>query len=405
MNPPRKLRVASINIAEGRRPVNPAAVDSLAQSMKNMGLRTPITVRMGGSVPWVIAGAHRLAAAKQLGWKTIACDVAEGMKDEDARLWEISENLHRAELTALEHDTQFDEYAKIMEARRKPGQVEPVSKGGRGNEGGVNKAARDLGIEPSAAQRAVTVAGLSAEAKEAARDTGLDHNRSAMLEAAKAAPDKQAEAIRDIAASKMAPPAQPAEASSAPGPRYGVLYADFADAALRPVHAAVDYTYSDLLPADISDIAADDAVLFLWASGEELHDALKFIADAGFDFKDQLVWHWHKDGARAPFALRKHTNLLVATRGKPPKPTIGGYSSAFHATVEGRAAKPGIVYRLITETCPGLSRVELFAKNEHDGWSAWPPIAAATPPDFDDPFAAARPAAAAAPVCVEEGVL
>jgi hypothetical protein len=41
-------------------------------------------------------------------------------------------------------------------------------------EGGINAASRDLGIERKEAQRAVKIAGLSDEAKQAARDVGLN---------------------------------------------------------------------------------------------------------------------------------------------------------------------------------------------------------------------------------------
>ena len=51
-------------------------------------------------------GLHRLEAKKRLGDTTIACFVMEG-DERVARMWEISENLHRAELTPLEHDEQL----------------------------------------------------------------------------------------------------------------------------------------------------------------------------------------------------------------------------------------------------------------------------------------------------------
>ena len=52
--------------------------------MKEIGLKTPISVRIVeqmdipgvgevGGVAVVVAGAHRLAAAKLLGWDEIAC--------------------------------------------------------------------------------------------------------------------------------------------------------------------------------------------------------------------------------------------------------------------------------------------------------------------------------------------
>ena len=50
----------------------------------------------------------------------------------------------------------------------------------------LNKAARELGIEQTAAKRAVKIDSLTPEAKVAAVELGLDDNQSALLQAAKA---------------------------------------------------------------------------------------------------------------------------------------------------------------------------------------------------------------------------
>lgn len=52
-------------------------------------------------------------------------------------------------------------------------------------EGGIRKAARDLGLPEVEVRRALKVASLSPEAQDKARKTGLDNNRSALLAAAK----------------------------------------------------------------------------------------------------------------------------------------------------------------------------------------------------------------------------
>jgi K+-transporting ATPase c subunit len=54
-------------------------------------------------------------------------------------------------------------------------------------------------VDKDDAHRAVKVASLSPEAKEAAKEVGLDDNRSALLQAAKVNPERQAAVIRDIA--------------------------------------------------------------------------------------------------------------------------------------------------------------------------------------------------------------
>lgn len=123
----------------------------------------------------------------------------------DAQLWEIAENLHRAELTALERDEQVALWVKLNQERIDASQSETHRKAGQ-QPGGVNAAARELGISKPDAHRAVKVAGLSEEAKEAAREAGLDDNRSALLEAAKhSAPEEQVKAIKEKKAKKEAP--------------------------------------------------------------------------------------------------------------------------------------------------------------------------------------------------------
>lgn len=87
-------------------------------------------------------------------------------------MWEIAENLHRSELTVLERDQHV---AKWIELAGEKVLTQPASKpeGGR-PESGTRKASRELGIELTDAQRALKVASLTPEAKEAAKEVGLD---------------------------------------------------------------------------------------------------------------------------------------------------------------------------------------------------------------------------------------
>jgi hypothetical protein len=113
--------------------------------------------------------------------------------DVEARMWTISENLFRAELTISQRAEQVAEYAKLA-AEKRDVQSEQVAQNkskredGRGHrhEGGDSLAARDLGITREEVRRAKTIAALPEQTKQAARDAGLDDNQSALLKAARA---------------------------------------------------------------------------------------------------------------------------------------------------------------------------------------------------------------------------
>ncbi|MCK1279476.1 ParB N-terminal domain-containing protein [Bradyrhizobium sp. 61] len=199
-------------VPPGRRALNEETVVSLMKSIEAIGLQSPPAVRLvtmmlegeeQDNVPVLVYGHHRIEAAKRLGWKWIECLVLD-LDDIAAELTEISENLHRAELTVLQRDEQIARWIELTTVKpeissddAKPAQVAQVS-GGRGNKGGISEASRELGIERTDAIRATKVAALSPEAKAAATDAGLDDNRSALLEAAKETePEKQVAVIRD----------------------------------------------------------------------------------------------------------------------------------------------------------------------------------------------------------------
>jgi hypothetical protein len=118
---PRYLLLHWIVVPEGRRALNEVVVDQIASSMEKIGLRIPISVRIveypgGDSSDYtLVAGAHRLAATEKLGWEGVDCIVYRDESDDQAKLWEISENLHRAELTALERSEQIAEWIAITE--------------------------------------------------------------------------------------------------------------------------------------------------------------------------------------------------------------------------------------------------------------------------------------------------
>ena len=112
------LPVPIVDIAvEGRlRSINEEAAEHIAESMKRQGQLYPIDIRTldeGGYQ--LVAGAHRIAAAKKLGWTHIEAFVGDDLPDDEIALHEIDENLCRAELNPIDKAHFFAKRKEIYQ--------------------------------------------------------------------------------------------------------------------------------------------------------------------------------------------------------------------------------------------------------------------------------------------------
>lgn len=199
-----------ITVPDGRRSLDQRAVEALVQSIKDIGLQHPITCRSlkGGGFE-LVAGHHRLEALRRLGEEGVPATIVK-WSDQAARKWEIAENLHRADLSELQRKEQIAEWIAITDAERREAhsaQVAPIESRRDDNRGhrpesGINAAARDLGVERTEAQRAVKIASISEQAKQAAIEAHIDNNQSALLKIARADPDRQLAVVAEIAEAK-----------------------------------------------------------------------------------------------------------------------------------------------------------------------------------------------------------
>ena len=106
-----RIKISDIKINPGRREAEPKAVEELAKSISAVGLMNPVTLDQNNTL---IAGLHRLEAAKLLGWTEIEC-TAMGMDDVQAELAEIDENIVRTRLNRQELCEQLLRRKEIYE--------------------------------------------------------------------------------------------------------------------------------------------------------------------------------------------------------------------------------------------------------------------------------------------------
>lgn len=176
--------------------------------------------------------------------------------------------------------------------------------------------------------------------------------------------------------------------------KFGVILADPPWAYQDLGHSRrIDRQYSTLsldevcaLP--VRDVAADDAVLFLWVTAPLLLPNGPAVIDAwGFKYKSNIVWDKQLIGM-GHYARIRHEHLLIATRGKPGVSAVHNLPSVVSARRGKHSVKPIEAYEYIEAMYPMLSpKLELFARCARPGWSSWGDEAEsgpATPKSYDE---------------------
>jgi ParB family chromosome partitioning protein len=98
------------------RPLSEQKVIELIDSIKLIGLINPLVIRRpSGATPILVAGAHRLAAVRDLGWKEVPCVSVPDQDADQAALVEIDENLVRNDLSPAERAIFISRRKEIYE--------------------------------------------------------------------------------------------------------------------------------------------------------------------------------------------------------------------------------------------------------------------------------------------------
>jgi N6-adenosine-specific RNA methylase IME4 len=224
-------------------------------------------------------------------------------------------------------------------------------------------------IEAGVSQRDAAKA-LGVNRKTIQRDVGQNVPKSKTKSATKA--ERRAQRELDLANKQTALPNQ----------RYGVIVAD-PEWRFEPysretgMDRAADNHYptsvTDIIAArDVAGIAADDCVLFLWATVPMLRDALRVMEAWGFEYKSHAIWDKIHIGTGYWFRNR-HELLLVGTRGNIPAPAMGDqFASVMTIARKEHSAKPEEFLELIEQYFPNLPKIELNRRGQaRPGWDAW----------------------------------
>jgi N6-adenosine-specific RNA methylase IME4 len=166
--------------------------------------------------------------------------------------------------------------------------------------------------------------------------------------------------------------------------RFPIIYADPAWRYKQQGNGAAAKHYPTLTTRDIcalpvGALAADDALLFLWATFPNERDAHRVIDAWGFTYKTAaFVWVKLAKNGRPMFGTGSYTRAnaevcLLATRGQHAARLVRNHSVSqiVLAPRMRHSAKPPIVRDRIVRLCGDVPRVELFARERVTGWHAW----------------------------------
>lgn len=208
------IDVALVDVAAGRRKLDPAWVETLADLFSAQGQKTPIELIAVGERYRLVFGGHRLAAARHLGWAKIGAIVKspeDFASEAEITLAEITENLARRELSVLDRAVDIARWREIYEA------TQTVKRAGRPKkETDAEEISAKFALNFSeAAQKtfdlsrrslfnAVKIASIASEVRDRIALHAIADNQSELLALAAEPPARQA----DIAALLTSEPAQ-----------------------------------------------------------------------------------------------------------------------------------------------------------------------------------------------------
>ena len=202
------MPIDQIEVGTRLRKLDRKTVESLAEAIGKEGMLHPLVVTVATSYEYenkvrLVAGHHRLEAAKKLGWECVPITIVD-FDAIEAEMAELSENLIRAELDVAEraqHVTRLKQLhaqqraAKAEADPAKLAQPEPVC-GGRGKKGFAAELAAKTGRSKAAINKDLARGErIVSDVLEAVKERPALNNGAAMDKLMALRPEHQREVV------------------------------------------------------------------------------------------------------------------------------------------------------------------------------------------------------------------
>jgi len=170
------------------------------------------------------------------------------------------------------------------------------------------------------------------------------------------------------------------DSPSLPDGVFDIIYADppwkydFSETASREIEKNYPTMDLDKLKDKLKEDkfkVADNAVLFMWATAPKLREALELMDAWGFEYKTHAIWDKQKIGMGYWFR-GQHELLIVGVKGEfSPPEQEDRVSSVISIKRTKHSKKPDEIRDLISKWYPMHNKIELFAREKHEGWDVW----------------------------------
>lgn len=193
------INIEDIVVPARLRALDERWVEAIAESIGQIGQKTPIEVVVADNGYRLVAGAHRLAAMRRLGHSFVRAVVSD-LNELQARLSEIDENLFRRELGPLDRGVFLRERKEVYLALH-PETAAGIA-GGKARQGTANEmfsfadaTAEKIGLGKRAIERAVRIGALDKDVRARISGTWLAGKEGELYALAKHSPARQMQIV------------------------------------------------------------------------------------------------------------------------------------------------------------------------------------------------------------------
>jgi len=400
-------RIRTDGGTQSRVELNLFTVDEYAKAMAEGVIFPPPVVFYDGEYFWLADGFHRIAGSKQAEKETVDVEVIEGTR-RDAVLYSVGSNAShglrrtnedkRKAVRTLLYDDEWAQWSDREIARRCGVSNFTVSK--------MRQEMQESSLlDSNSEERSYTTkhgtistmntgrigaAVIVPEARELLRESDVAEDKRELSLLRRMEPQEQvkvasliatgeAQGVRDAQRCITYDKVHEMTLAESISGKFSVIYADppwnYGNSGLDGYgHAERHYKTmlaDDICHLPVGEYVTTNAVLFLWATSPLLDDALRVIDGWGFEYKTSFIWDKVKHNFGHYNSVR-HEFLLLATRGSYTPESKELHDSVIELERTGRhSEKPQYFRELIEKLYPSGSKLELFARQEHEGWKTW----------------------------------